>query len=66
MQWRRRLDVTASGAVVVTGGMLSFAFTTSGTNHVILLLNILLLFIFMLIEARRHQEYAKMKYRVRR
>lgn len=66
MQWRRRLDVTASGAVVVTGGILSFAFTNPNGNHVILLINNLLLLIFILIEARRHQEYAKMKYRVRR
>ncbi len=66
MAWRRRLDFTASGAVFATGGLISFSFTTPGTAHFILLLNVFLLLIFLYVEVPRHQEFAKIKHRVRR
>jgi uncharacterized membrane protein len=65
MAWRRRLDVSTSGAVFATGGMISFAFTSSDAGHVILLANVLLLFLFLQIEARRYQVYAKVSTRIR-
>ena len=66
MAWRRRLDVTTSGAVFATGGMISFAFSSPDVSHIILLANVGLLCLFLLIESRRYRIYAKLKYRVRR
>lgn len=65
MALRSRLDVTTGGAVVVTSGLISFAFTSPDVSHVILLANVILIFVFLLVEARRYQMYAKLKYRVR-
>lgn len=63
---RGRLDVTAGGAIVVTSSIISLVLTTPNTSHALLLANVLLLFVFALIEARRYQVYATIKYRVRR
>ncbi|NDJ51703.1 MAG: DUF2270 domain-containing protein [Chloroflexi bacterium] len=61
----RRLDVTINGAVVVTGGIVSFGFSSPDVSHVILLANVLALLGFLFVEARRYQMYAKQRYRVR-
>ncbi len=66
MALRSRLDVTISGAVVVTSGLVSFAFTSPDASHIILLGNGLLLTVFLLIEARRFQIYEMIKQRVRK
>lgn len=62
---RERLDVTTNGAVVVTSGLISFSFTSPDVSHVILLANVLIVFVFLLIEARRYQVHASMRQRVR-
>lgn len=62
--WRTRLDTTTNWAVVTTGAAISFAFSQTG-NHVVILLNILLVTIFLLIEARRYRYYELWSYRVR-
>ncbi|OGO38814.1 MAG: hypothetical protein A2W35_17485 [Chloroflexi bacterium RBG_16_57_11] len=62
--WRQRLDTTTNWAVVTTGAAISIAFAQSG-NHVVILLNILLVTIFLLIEARRYRYYELWAYRVR-
>jgi len=62
--WRQRLDTTTNWAVVTTGAAISIAFAQSG-NHVVILLNILLVTIFLLIEARRYRYYELWSYRVR-
>jgi len=62
---RQRLDVTANGAVLVTGGVISFAFSSPDVSHFVLMVNIVLIFIFLQIEARRYQVYAMLNYRVR-
>jgi len=62
--WRQRLDTTTNWAVVTTGAAISIAFVQTG-NHVVILLNILLVTIFLLIEARRYRYYELWAYRVR-
>lgn len=62
--WRQRLDTTTNWAVVTTGAAISYAFSQSG-NHVVILLNILLVTIFLLIEGRRYRYYELWSYRVR-
>jgi uncharacterized membrane protein len=62
--WRTRLDATTNWAVVTTGAAISYAFTQTG-NHVVILMNIILVTIFLLIEARRYRYYELWSYRVR-
>jgi uncharacterized membrane protein len=62
--WRQRLDTTTNWAVVTTGAAISIAFAQGG-NHVVILLNILLVTIFLVIEARRYRYYELWAYRVR-
>jgi len=62
--WRQRLDTTTNWAVVTTAAAISIAFAPSG-SHVVILLNILLVTIFLTIEARRYRYYELWSYRVR-
>lgn len=62
--WRQRLDTTTNWAVVTTGAAISIAFSETG-NHVVILLNIMLVTIFLLIEGRRYRYYELWAYRVR-
>jgi uncharacterized membrane protein len=63
--WRSRLDPTTNWAVVTTGGMLSFAFSTSDHPAVVLLLANLLILIFLGFEARRFRYFDVWRARVR-
>lgn len=62
--WRQRLDTTTNWAVVTTGAAISVAFAGSGSN-VVIFLNLFLVTIFLLIEARRYRYYELWSYRVR-
>jgi uncharacterized membrane protein len=62
--WRQRLDATTNWAVITTGAVLSIAFAQT-SNHVIILMNMLLVTIFLFIEARRYRYYELWAYRVR-
>lgn len=62
--WRMRLDTTTNWAVVTTGAAISIAFAQTG-NHVVILINILLVTMFLIIEARRYRYYELWAYRVR-
>lgn len=62
--WRSRLDATTNWAVVATGATLTVAFTQNGF-HGIIPLNILLITIFLYIEARRYRYYELWSSRVR-
>jgi len=62
--WRQRLDTTTNWAVVTTAAALSIAFTQNG-NHVVILFNIILVTMFLFIEARRYRYYELWAYRVR-
>ena len=53
--WRQRLDATTNWAVVTTGAALSFAFGESQGVSGVILLNMLLITMFLWIEARRYR-----------
>lgn len=63
--WRARLDPTTNWAVVTTGGMLSFAFSSPDHSHVTLLLAGLLIVVFLGFEARRFRYFDVWRARVR-
>ncbi len=63
--WRQRLDATTNWAVIATGAALSIAFSQGGSNHAVILVNILLVTTFLIIEARRYRYYELWSYRVR-
>lgn len=63
--WRIRLDGTTNWAVLTTGATLSFAFSSPGNTHVMILLNSLLIGFFLYIEARRYRYYDLWRARVR-
>ncbi len=62
--WRQRLDTTTNWAVVATGAVLSLAFSQN-VSHVVILLNMLLVTVFLIIEARRYRYYELWASRVR-
>ena len=63
--WRQRLDTTTNWAVVTTGAVISFAFTQADISHIVILLNLLLVTMFLIIEARRYRYYELWSTRVR-
>lgn len=63
--WRARLDPTTNWAVVTTGGMLSFAYSSPEHSHVTLLLTNILVAIFLGFEARRFRYFDVWRARVR-
>ncbi len=63
--WRQRLDTTTNWAVVTTGAALSFAFTQTTSLHIVILLDILLVTVFLIMEARRYRYYELWASRVR-
>lgn len=63
--WRARLDPTTNWAVVTTGGMLSFAFSSTEHSHVTLLLGNLLVVMFLGFETRRFRYFDVWRARVR-
>ncbi|HEY2981043.1 MAG TPA: DUF2270 domain-containing protein [Anaerolineales bacterium] len=63
--WRQRLDMTTNWAVVTTGAVISFAFSNTDSSHIVILLNLVLVTLFLLIEARRYRYYELWSYRVR-
>ena len=63
--WRQRLDTTTNWAVVTTAAALSIAFGQQQGNYAVILLNILLVTLFWVIEARRYRYYEVWSSRVR-
>ena len=63
--WRQRLDTTTNWAVITTGAVVSLAFTQAEVSHLVILLNLLLLTIFLVTEARRYRYYERWSSRVR-
>ena len=62
--WRQRLDTTTNWAVIATGAVLSLAFSQN-VSHIVILLNLLLVTVFLVIEARRYRYYELWSSRVR-
>jgi uncharacterized membrane protein len=64
--WRQRLDTTTNWAVLTTGAAISFAFSRSfAEDHKVIILDVLLVTLFLYIEARRDRYYELWSYRVR-
>lgn len=62
--WRSRLDTTTNWAVITTGVAVSVAFAEQG-SHIVILMNLILITLFLTIEARRYRYYELWSYRVR-
>ncbi len=63
--WRQRLDATTNWAVIATGAAISYAFSQPTGHHSVLLMNILLVTMFLFIEARRYRYYELWSSRIR-
>jgi uncharacterized membrane protein len=62
--WRQRLDTTTNWAVITTGAVISLAFAQQ-VSHLVILLNLLLVTIFLVIEARRYRYFELWSSRIR-
>lgn len=63
--WRQRLDETSKWAVTILAAVLVYAFSSSDSSHAVLLAGIVVLTIFLGIEARRYQTYEIWRSRIR-
>jgi uncharacterized membrane protein len=63
--WRERLDRTTNWAVIVIAALITWAFSSPGNPHYILLVGIATLSVFLVIEARRYRGYDIWRTRVR-
>jgi len=63
--WRQRLDQTTTWAVTVMAAILTWAFSSSDNPHYILLIGIVVVTVFLGIEARRYWDYDVFRARVR-
>lgn len=63
--WRNRLDTTTNWAIVSASAAISFALSDLSHHHGVILLNILLIFVFLFIEARRYRYFELWSYRIR-
>jgi uncharacterized membrane protein len=63
--WRQRLDATTNWAVITTAAVLTMIFGANDTPHLVILLNLLLVTMFLIIEARRYRYYELWSSRIR-
>ncbi|MDY6770448.1 MAG: DUF2270 domain-containing protein [Candidatus Nanohaloarchaea archaeon] len=63
--WRERLDTTTNWAVIITAGVLTWAFSSPANPHIILLLSAVLVLFFSVIEARRYRFFDVWRSRIR-
>ncbi len=63
--WRARLDRTTNWAVIITATLLTWAFSSESRPHYILLVGMVMVSVFLGIEARRYQTYDIWRSRVR-
>lgn len=63
--WRMRLDTTTNWAVVSTAAVITFAFGDPNGEHTAILMSIMLVTLFLFIEARRYRYYELWSSRVR-
>ncbi len=62
--WRQRLDVTTNWAILLTGGMTTFALGSRELPHYVLLLGFSLIVVSLLIESRRYQRLHHSRWRL--
>lgn len=63
--WRTRIDRTTNWAVVLTATLLTWAFSSETRPHYILLIGIIMVTVFLGVEARRYRIYDIWRSRVR-
>ncbi len=63
--WRNRLDTTTNWAVVTTAGAITFGFSSPQNPHFVMLLVLMLVLLFLNIEARRYAYYSLWYHRAR-
>ena len=63
--WRQRLDSTTNWAVLTAGASISFALGNATGHHGVIILNMMLITLFLFIEARRYRYYELFASRVR-
>ncbi|NHN59997.1 MULTISPECIES: DUF2270 domain-containing protein [Halorussus] len=63
--WRERLDRTTNWAVLVMAGVLTWAFSSAGNPHYVLLVGAAAVGLFLVVEARRYRAYDVWRSRVR-
>jgi uncharacterized membrane protein len=62
--WRQRLDVTTNWAILMTGGMTTFALGSPDVPHFVLLLGFTLIAVSLFIESRRYQRLHHSRWRL--
>lgn len=63
--WRTRIDRTTNWAVVLTASLLTWTFSTDTRPHYVLVVGMIMLIVFLGIEARRYRIYDIWRSRVR-
>lgn len=63
--WRTRIDRTTNWAVVLTATLLTWAFSTDSRPHYVILVGLVMVTLFLGIEARRYRIYDIWRSRVR-
>jgi uncharacterized membrane protein len=63
--WRDRIDRTTNWAITGGGAMLSLSLSTPASHHSVLLFTVLLVLLFLVIEARRYRFFDVYRARVR-
>jgi uncharacterized membrane protein len=63
--WRERLDKTTNWAVILMGAILTWAFSSAGNPHYVILVGMATVGVFLTIEARRYRAYDIWRSRVR-
>ncbi|MBP1850942.1 DUF2270 domain-containing protein [Rhizobium halophytocola] len=63
--WRDRIDRTSNWAITVVAGLLSVSLSTPSSHHGVVLFAMLLISLFLLIEARRYRFFDVYRARVR-
>lgn len=63
--WRGRLDQTTTWAVTVIAALLTWAFSAADNPHYLLLIGVVVVAVFVGVEARRYRDYDVYRSRVR-
>jgi uncharacterized membrane protein len=63
--WRDRIDRTTNWAITVVAALLSVSLSTASAHHGVLLFAMLLVYLLLMIEARRYRFFDVYRFRVR-
>ncbi|WP_240479555.1 DUF2270 domain-containing protein [Haloprofundus marisrubri] len=63
--WRERLDRTSNWAVTLIAAILTYAFSGASRPHPVILVGVVMVTVFLVIEARRYRGYDMWRSRVR-